>query len=695
MEDNSIEPMDKKLLIIGHDIVCKSLMQVLSLFGQFEFEPVDTGQFKSLTKVIDHLNRYADDEGIGVTVLPDSDGIEISKHLRLTDTLGRLRHLPIIILIPCPVQSLVSSRRDNIFLLSPGCFTIETSNFVVEILGMLPKVKPFGSFQEVEKLIAPYVVWSEEDEGASKHDNFNRYGPMKLMGEQFETLPPFISSDYEEVKSRLWFKKYTFLQDETVVERTPCTVDEDLFHRTTAGKKVLYIDDEHRLGWSFALYHLLSKNGDAGAYQLFKESSTFIETPDKRFACIDGFDDAWKYIDSFRSHLIKALSEYSAAEQQKNMLAEQYQTARDSFHELGVRLKTTTEKLERAKTDLERTSRDLKELHDKLKVSVDDLADAYVDAKEVDVPDLLPDIGGLASVYDKFNSTNTAYLKYKEEFSRTKGLLDDLTGEFGKRERLLREHEASKSAAGKRYDAALQAVHPSAIFPHDLVICDLRLRRVEDKNVPSSRLSGVKLIKLIKEFDPAIPVLVFTASENALNYREITAHGASGYWIKSVNSLTELKNAIVKALTGAAELRNLWMQIKKIEARKRLSLTYENPSTRSLERSIMNEETKNKIVILLKESFLLLVKEPSAFEEAVCNFNHYDRIALNMGKIQEERIKIQGEWWDYWVRQNKIDPNDSRIKQIRHRAAHQVTSKISYEEAKEVFQKTLEKSLKI
>ena len=108
----------------------------------------------------------------------------------------------------------------------------------------------------------------------------------------------------------------------------------------------------------------------------------------------------------------------------------------------------------------------------------------------------------------------------------------------------------------------------------------------------------------------------------------------------------------------------------------------------------MNEETKNQIAMLLKESFLLLTKGPSAYEEAVCNFNHYGRIALNMGMIQEERFgRMQGEKWDQWVRQKKIDSNEAMIRQIRNRAAHQVSSKISYEEAYEVFQKTLGKCL--
>jgi CheY-like chemotaxis protein len=687
--------MDKKLLIIGQDAICKSLRQVLGLFGPYEYEYIDTGQFQSLTKVIDHLDIYKDSEEIGVIILPDSDGIELSKHIRLTDSLGRLRQLPIIILIPCSIQSLLSSRKDNIFLLSPGCFTIEVREFMAEILSLVERLKPFSSPQEIKKQVEPFVIWSDEDEVTSKHDNFNRYGPMKLMGEQFETLPPFISNDYEEMKSRLWFKKYAFLENDVATGFPPVLVDEEHFQRIVAGKRALYIDDEHRLGWSFALYHLFTQNGDIAAYQLFKGRAKSIETPDKRFTCIDNFDDAWQYIESCRSHLTQALSEYSVAEHQKNILTAQYQAARDSFNEVEAKLKIATQNLERAKTNLERTSMDLKELHEKLKHSVDALADAYVVAKEVNVPDLLPDIGGLANIYDKFASTNAAYLKYKEEFIRIKDVREGLTREFETREKLLRENEVAKSAAVKRYDSAQQALQPWKIFSYDLVICDLRLRRVEDKKVPPSELSGVKLIKLIKEFDPTIPVLVFTASEKALNFREVTAHGASGYWIKSVDSLAELKDAILKAIVRALELRNLWLQIKKVEVKKCLLFVRENLSTRLLERNIMDEETKNQIVMLLKESFLLLIKEPSAYEEAVCNFNHYGRIALNMGMIQEERFgRIQGEKWDQWVRQKKIDSDEAMIRQTRNRAAHQVSSRISYNEAHEVFQKTLEKWLR-
>ena len=121
----------------------------------------------------------------------------------------------------------------------------------------------------------------------------------------------------------------------------------------------------------------------------------------------------------------------------------------------------------------------------------------------------------------------------------------------------------------------------------------------------------------------------------------------------------------------------------------------ENPSTRTLEKNILGVAQKNEIVMLLKESFLLLLRESLPYEESVCNYTNYSKIVLNMGIIlEEERYgRLAGDRWDQWVRQKKIDQDESAIRQIRNKAAHQANAGISEREALEVFQRTLERCL--
>lgn len=61
--------------------------------------------------------------------------------------------------------------------------------------------------------IRPFVVWSEEDDVVSQHDNFNRFGPIKLLKEHFGAIPDYLSNTYDDISSRLWFKKYQFLEN--------------------------------------------------------------------------------------------------------------------------------------------------------------------------------------------------------------------------------------------------------------------------------------------------------------------------------------------------------------------------------------------------------------------------------------------------------------------------------------------------
>src|SRR5208283_1683780 len=187
--------------------------------------------------------------------------------------------------------------------------------------------------------LSPFIVWSEEDDIVSSHDNFNKYGPFQLMKEHFGVLPEYLSSQYGDISSRLWFKKYQFLASHNVFTEVSLA-DEEHFGKISSNKRVLYIDDEHRLGWSSALYSLLSGSDDLSHYQLFQGGAPFISTPDNRFACIDNMQEALKVLEGYHETWERALIEYSEAERLRNQIAGEIAGVRKAFVEIEEKTKS-------------------------------------------------------------------------------------------------------------------------------------------------------------------------------------------------------------------------------------------------------------------------------------------------------------------------------------------------------------------
>ncbi|OFY31006.1 MAG: hypothetical protein A2275_15190 [Bacteroidetes bacterium RIFOXYA12_FULL_35_11] len=66
----------------------------------------------------------------------------------------------------------------------------------------------------------------------------------------------------------------------------------------------------------------------------------------------------------------------------------------------------------------------------------------------------------------------------------------------------------------------------------DIVLLDLRLDIDNDNNKPIKDISGIKVLQIIREIFPGLPIIVTTASNKSENYQEIIALGADACWIK-------------------------------------------------------------------------------------------------------------------------------------------------------------------
>lgn len=684
--------MDKKFLIIGDNLIYMTLVKVMGLFCEYVFEYFDASRFPSAGSFLPALEEYSADGFHGV-ILSGQDGIELSKHIRISNTLGDLSLLPIMIFSPFSLEYHLRERRDNIFLLSPGIYLIPVSECVAELLIAMEEPRPFVSLEEMRAGLKPFIVWSEEDNVVSHHDNFNRYGPVKLMQEHFGQIPDDYSKYFTNINSKLWFRKYQFLTGEDKRSVKAPEPDEALFKRLIANKKFLYIDDEHRLGWFFALQAILGGTDEPEDHIFFNQVGHVVHATNGRFTCLDDFDTAVEVFNSYGVELEKALAEYSEAEHARNTVAEQFATAQKEVNDTRLKLNSVKDNHARSSAGMEESESRLRKLQEELKKSIFSLTDAYTN--DVQVPEMLPAIRNMKDMSDQYFREESTFNRHKGDTEKHGRSLEELQKEVSQREDVFKDAQSRKDLAVKRYDRAVFALSTKKLFSFDLVICDLRLDKVNDIGASPNEISGVRLLRQIKKIDPSIPVLIFTASEKAMNYKEVIDLGASGYWIKSVNSLDDLKIEVVNSLSKAQDARILWQKIRKVEARRELSLFRENPSTKALERDVMEKSRKVEIGFLLRESFLLLLRKASPYEYLVCNFSNDAKIALNMGLIQEERFgRIEGVKWDLLVKQKKIDDDEAMIRRIRNKAAHQAKTGMTYCEVLNIFQKTLDKCLR-
>jgi len=671
---------DRKVLIIGGSVISKSIIQVMNVLPSLQFVCVEASDFRKL----EELHDSTDIQGIIVT---PPDEVDLAKHIRLAETMGNISLLPIIILSQHTMEQHLREKLDNVFLLSTGIYMLNMSSCIAGLLCSFDNISPFESMEKMRKDLKPYIVWSKEDYIASSHDNLNRYGPLKMMREHFGTLPDYVSGGYTDFSSRIWLKKYRFLEHQTQQSQDPTEI-EALFRRTIANKKILYIDDEHRLGWSFALYSLFMEESGATLYQLFQDDAHVITTPNNRFACIDQYEEASGIIDSYRDKLSKALEEYREAEIRRDRFTEEVIKAKNIVQESESKYKIAEDKFSRSETNLRQTEEKINDLQGKLKASMYAFAVEYTKKTgDVDIPIILPQVEKLALLHEQYKQTIRELTTFKEEYSRNRDILKKLKDELEMHRPLLTETGKNNNNAKRIYDESLKPLSPAKLFPYDLIILDLRLERDRDKTRLPHEISGAKILRQIKEVDPSIPVLVFTASEKAMNYQEVIGYGASGYWIKAVNSLSSLKTEIIKALGKAQDIRELWLGIRKVEAKNQLTSMRENRSTNKWEECIMNEARKKHVIILLKESFLLLIREVSPSEKFVCDSTNYGKVALNMGIILEERNGRKGEVIKV------LDKVDTKIWETRNKVAHEACPSIPFEKIIEVFQKTLDKCL--
>jgi len=573
----------------------------------------------------------------------------------------------------------------------------------------------------MKSAIKDFIILTPSENAASKHDYRNKIGVGKLS-QEFVTNTETVAASFREsygkiLQKELWLKKLIFMnsQIQSVSGEEPTLENKDNFNELTKGKKYLYIDDEHRIGWSYILNAGLT--GDHLSFEFFNSTEHLIKTPNNRLTVIDSYNIALSICTEKKNEFETRLEQWAESDRSWSDNIQSMRIVKENKFVAEKIFNETTKKL----IDAEKTAQTYKTTYLEKAKFFQNNANAFAlkcaeivtessEVSSIDIEDreyqqqleaLNTARRDYVSAYKSYESVQDYYVKLKNDHGQYKQRFEDTKSQ-------LTQAKLHYEQSQKTFEDTQFALDD--LFPWNLVFLDLRLEKPDDEVKPVEFSGGVLLLDELKSFDPSIPIIIFTASEKALSYETCMELGADAYWIKGISSGRQLKQYIVDCLE-TTYLRDIWLKIRKIDIKKELhcALLKENGA---LESRILNRENleKKQIVKLLQDSFFLLRQRDSHLGRLMNESDIFAEVVLNMGLIQEirfkeggEAAKIDGRTWIKLVKENEI-PSDEQeiIRRLRNIAVHAFelrrsgnvrTTPVSKDDAMKAFHLTLDRLL--
>lgn len=190
------------------------------------------------------------------------DGVTILKHI-LLDKENEFYKLPILLVHITPFEKVLRKHHDNILVLSKNVMTSSILDFQHYNLETLENLFSQAILLEDSKELSPYIIYNEEDDMQTSHDERNQAGAKRMLKEW--------EGNFNFIEEPLYFKKQIWLQNikfEKIEE-----LDKQNLQNNNFIKKILVIDDEWEK-WEgtfsklFSSFDLVSKNSFDSAGEL-------------------------------------------------------------------------------------------------------------------------------------------------------------------------------------------------------------------------------------------------------------------------------------------------------------------------------------------------------------------------------------------------------------------------------------------
>ncbi len=614
-------------------------------------------------------------------------GLEFLLHLRLTPSLPLSRLNAVLGVLEDPAD-LIRRTPDNCLICAPGTGHL---NPVRLIRGIHSLISSPANVADVLQAIRPYVNVTDFDEARKSHGLLNRVGIGKLILECAADVAgadhPLVEQFQKLLASDLWAKKVLALRPD-VLTPSPATREAlaDVRRRfsTLKGRPVaIQIDDEHIQGWSSALYMTLTgQNCDPTEFR----DLGITKSSCGRLLCIDNGDDASELFQKKQSEFNSSLEAWTDAEhefmlvnQSVTMMKLQAANLKQQLKQAITERQDAEQALVVAKTQAAEKQSQCIEQIDQFKALAWRVA-AGDDVQGIELLDSVPELRKFIPV---FKESMEGY----EKADRTA----DRAGQVFTKQ--CDKHESLK-AESENADAALMATNQElarvlgqktdlgrnvfSAYPCSLVFLDLRLKPQEDETCSIETTTGMQLLRRIKQAFPYLPIVMMTASQQAVSSETARSVGASGYWIKGLHS-GEYLAELLATVIDQAELREFWVKLRMLQSKRQWwCVKYDDKSNSLVPRvlyqreycsllqsrmelvqdwpadlgSRFNEIAADRMLIQekLEEALMLLFQFGAGNRsEALCRRDYpFDQIVLNMGQIQELRfLGVRDRQWEH------------------------------------------------
>jgi len=580
-------------------------------------------------------------------------GIELLKHIRLTKELRTACLLPIILGTFLPVEYYIRKSPDNVIILSPGCRLLPVPSCLFHLPLQIELPKGFKSFESMKEAIKDFII-TDREKRISKHGYQNIVGVHRFIHDFCKEIP--IDSSYLKNYQRfymkeLWFKKMLFKDFFGVKTGYISSKSSNLnekFQEISSSKKFVFIDDKHYLGWSWGLYSGLF--AEPGPPELFSKGKSLIEVNGGNFIVIAEYKKAEEFFSQHKHDFQNILDRWYEKEKE-------YKRVKQNYNSNFPKLQNEITNLESKLIELSKQQSVLKpkiiDLEEKLRQKEELYKEKYLEL----AGELEEKLGSLPETYDDFKQNIETYIDCfkkaaedtyhtKKAYQENKHALNECEQNLNKASQELQEKRSLLRNLQEEYDQIKKELidvrfQLSKVIPYDMIFLDLRLEPAADEEAPIEQITGIRLLENIKQIDPSIPVVIFTASEKALVYKKVLQNGADEYWIKEVSDPLELKSIIINCLRKYKNrrLREIHLritQIEKIDQIKGLKTGIQDG--RPLEPDELSDEEKAYVLDLLKEGFFILRKESS--DEEILSGDILERIISKLARVQEIRYQV-------------------------------------------------------
>lgn len=554
----------------------------------------------TLTETLDKIKKYSQVTQIYFplelkfkdTKRQHLEGLELLKHIRLTTYLGKLQYTPILLGYTYPLETILRNPESTI-LCSPATHLFHLKN--------IQQVNSSKFFQSNEKLtketLKPYILYTDTDEAKSEHDRRNEQGALKLERELSVTANIDIALE-------LWQKKLLFLQTETKTSEQP-NLDAE-FKAAINCKRILYLDDE-------------ADKWERSLRKLFEGADINV---------IKNFNDIQDFINSILQKKQLTISEFKKRD---NEVAELMPT----IESMQVNLKNKQREAKKLQVDLSSKIKEVDSVREKAKTIIQETRQILAEHNESIANFLLYD-------QDKIDtSENTVILQNFILVSNKLKLVKDNREQLQKinSERLILEKKVKEIQEAistiqdelgnkKNIDINFSAKYVSdlkKILEYDLVILDLRLNPYTDSNNPKP--SGIDVLNSIKQFNPNIPVLLFTSSQNPKTLELAESLNADANWIKNVSHLNDLKLKTLNIIFDT-KANDIYWKSELICSKANLEKYFVSDYGKTVEKKPLGQEDRRVLVNSLNY-FVRFLKSKSLSETDFWT---------NTGKLSEARF---------------------------------------------------------